>query len=351
MGSLKMANPTSRDIAEIAGVSQATVSRALRNSPLVRKETRDRIQEIAKELNYFVNRNAAGLRTHQSNTIALLLFDETGGADAQINPFFLSMLGYISRAAARRGYDVLISLQQLSDDWHVEYQASHRADGLILLGYGNYVTYREKLAALSAANTRYVIWGPVIKDHPGHTIGCDNENGGFQAARHLLSLGRKRIAFLGQTSPRSPEFSARYAGYMQALLAANVHPDPGLKVDADNLEELGYQAVEQLLAAGESFDAVFAVTDVIAIGAVRALLNAGIRVPEDVSVVGFDDMPLAAHVTPALTTVRQDIRLAADGLVDAIVGLIEERPVESTLMAPKLVVRESCGAKKGVRHK
>ncbi len=345
MGPLKMANPTSRDIAEIAGVSQATVSRALRNSPLVRKETRDRIQEIAKELNYFVNRNAAGLRTHQSNTIALLLFDETGGADAQINPFFLSMLGYISRAAARRGYDVLISLQQLSNDWHVEYQASHRADGLILLGYGNYVTYREKLAALSAANTRYVIWGPVIRDHPGHTIGCDNENGGFQATQHLLSLGRKRIAFLGQTSPRSPEFSARHAGYAQALATAGVSADPRLKVDADNLEELGYQAVERLLEANESFDAIFAVTDVIAIGAVRALLNAGVRVPEDVSVVGFDDMPLAAHVTPALTTVRQDIRLAADGLVDAIVGLIEERPVESTLMAPQLVVRGSCGAK------
>ena len=345
MGPLKMANPTSRDIAEIAGVSQATVSRALRNSPLVRKETRDRIQEIAKELNYFVNRNAAGLRTHQSNTIALLLFDETGGADAQINPFFLSMLGYISRAAARRGYDVLITLQQLSNDWHVEYQASHRADGLILLGYGNYVTYREKLAALSAANTRYVIWGPVIKDHPGHTIGCDNENGGFQATQHLLSLGRKRIAFLGQTSPRSPEFTARHVGYTQALLAANATTDPQLKVDADNLEELGYQAVERLLAAGEDFDAIFAVTDVIAIGAVRALLNAGIRVPEDVSVVGFDDMPLAAQVTPALTTVRQDIRLAADGLVETIVGLIEDRPVESTLMAPKLVVRESCGAK------
>ena len=98
---MKLENPTSRDIADLAGVSQATVSRALRNSPLVRPETRRRIQEIAKELNYFVNRNAAGLRTHQSNTIALLVFDETEGEDAQINPFFLSMLGYITRAAAR----------------------------------------------------------------------------------------------------------------------------------------------------------------------------------------------------------------------------------------------------------
>lgn len=341
---MKVVNPTSRDIAEIAGVSQATVSRALRNSPLVRKETRERIHEIAKELNYFVNRNAAGLRTQHSNTIALLLFDETGGADAQINPFFLSMLGYISRAAARRGYDVLISLQQLSDDWHIEYQASHRADGLILLGYGDYLTYREKLAALTEAHTRYIIWGPVIRDHPGHTIGCDNENGGFQATKHLLDIGRKRIAFIGQTSPRSPEFSARHNGYAQALFSADTAPDPSLKVDADNLEELGYHAAQQLLDSGANFDAIFAVTDVIAIGAMRALQDAGRKVPDDVAVVGFDDMPLAAHVSPTLTTVRQDIRLASDGLVDAIVGLIEDKPVESTLMAPKLIVRQSCGA-------
>jgi DNA-binding LacI/PurR family transcriptional regulator len=337
----KVVNPTSRDIAEIAGVSQATVSRALRNSPLVRKETRDRIQEIAKELNYFVNRNAAGLRTHHSNTIALLLFDETGGTDAQINPFFLSMLGYISRAAARHGYDVLISLQQLSNDWHIEYQASHRADGLILLGYGDYVTYREKLRALTDANTRFIIWGPLIKDHSGLTIGCDNESGGYQATRHLLANGRERIAFLGHTSPRSPEFSARYDGYVQALLDAGKAPPAELKVDALNLEELGYRAVQQLIADGADFDAIFAVTDIIAIGAMRALQDAGRRIPRDVAVVGFDDLPLAQHVTPALTTVQQDIRLAAEGLVDSIVALIEEQPVESTLMAPRLIVRQS----------
>ena len=284
------------------------------------------------------------MRTHQSNTIALLLFDETGGADAQINPFFLSMLGYITRAAARHGYDVLISLQQLSDDWHIEYQASHRADGLILLGYGDYVTYREKLTALSNAHTRFIIWGPVIKDHGGHTIGCDNENGGFQATRHLLDIGRRRIAFFGHTEARSPEFSARHTGYVQALRSAGMAPAPELKVDADNLEDLGYQAAEKLLESGADFDGIFAVTDVIAIGAMRALQDAGRRVPEDVAVVGFDDMPLAAHVTPALTTVRQDIKLAAEGLVDSIVGLIEGHPVESTLMAPQLIVRQSCGA-------
>ena len=256
---MKVTNPTSRDIADIAGVSQATVSRALRNSPLVREETRERIHQIARELNYFVNRNAAGLRTHQSNTIALLLFDETEGVEAQINPFFLSMLGNIMRSAAGFGYDVLVSLQQLSDDWHIEYQASHRADGLILLGYGDYRDYRSKLAALADAHTRFIIWGPIVKDQPGHSFGCDNENGGFQAAQHLISLGRKRIAFIGNTSSRgSPEHATRYLGYTRALEQAGLRGNPALIAQADNSEQRGYEAVQQLLGSGVDFDAIFA---------------------------------------------------------------------------------------------
>jgi len=343
IGLRKIENPTSRDIADLAGVSQATVSRALRNSPLVREETRRKIRDIARELNYFVNRNAAGLRTQQSNTIALLLFNETGGEDAQINPFFLSMLGYVTRCAADLGYDVLVSLQQASDDWHIEYQASNRADGIILLGYGDYLKYREKLTALANAHTRFMIWGPIMKDQPGHSIGCDNVNGGYQATRHLIRLGRKRIAFLGDASQRSPEQADRYFGYRKALQGGGIDIHDELKAYADNRESLGYSAVCSLLDDGKNFDAVFATTDVIAIGALRALQDRGIDVPGAVSVVGFDDMPLASHVTPALTTVRQNIREASEGLVHSIVDLIEGRAVKSTLMAPKLIVRESCG--------
>ena len=342
---MKVENPTSRDIADLAGVSQATVSRALRNSPLVREETRNRIQQIARDLNYFVNRNAAGLRTHQSNTIALLLFDDTDGTDKKMNLFFLSMLDNITRAAARLGYDVLVSLQQLTDDWHIEYQASHRADGLILLGYGDYAEYREKLAALAAANTRFIIWGPITKDQPGHSFGCDNENGGHRATKHLIDLGRRRIAYLGRMARRSPEHAARYDGYARALREGGLEPDDRLRVPTDNSESLGYEAVQQLLERGDSFDAIFAVTDLIAIGAMRALLDAGLRVPDDVSVVGFDDMPLAAYVTPRLTTVQQNAQMAGDGLVEGIVNLIKGEPVQSKLMAPKLIVRESCGAR------
>ena len=341
---MKVENPTSRDIAEIAGVSQATVSRALRNSPLVRPETRERIQRIARELHYFVNRNAAGLRTHLSNTIALLLFDETDGTDKKSNLFFWSMLDSITRAAAELGYDVLVSLQQLTDDWHIKYQASHRADGLILLGYGDYDVYREKLDALAAASTRFIIWGPPVKDEVGRSFGCDNESGGYQATKHLVDLGRRRIAYIGRKEHRSPEHAARYAGYARALSEAGLAADDELRVPADNSRENGYRAVKALLERGSSFDGVFAVTDLIAIGAMSALHDAGIKVPQDVSVVGFDDMPLAAFVTPALTTVQQDPRVAAEGLVHGIVGLIKGEPVESTLMKPRLIVRESCGA-------
>jgi DNA-binding LacI/PurR family transcriptional regulator len=340
---MKVENPTSRDIADIAGVSQATVSRALRNSPLVRPETRERIQKIARELNYFVNRNAAGLRTHQSNTIALLMFDEAGGEDAQINPFFLSMLGYITRSAAEMGYDVLASMQQLTDDWHIEYQASHRADGLILLGYGDYVSYREKLDALAAANTRFIIYGAFAADQPGLSLGCDNVKGGRMATEHLVGLGSRRIAILGDTSQRHPEFASRHDGYVAALENAGIGFDPALKVFADNTEEDAYKAVRAFLDGGVEVDGLFAVTDVLAIGALHALADANRKVPQDVRVVGFDDLPRAAHVNPPLTTIQQNIREAGEGLVRTIVGLIEGKDVESTQMEPKLIVRQSCG--------
>jgi DNA-binding LacI/PurR family transcriptional regulator len=335
---------TSRDIAARAGVSQATVSRALRNSPLVRPETRERIHRIARELNYFVNRNAASLRTHHSNTIALLLFDETGDERFEINPFFLSMLGSITREASKLGYDVLVSFQQLSDDWHLEYEVSNRADGIILLGYGAYHTYREKLDALVAADTRFMLWGPLVEDQPGHFLCCDNISGGYQATLHLAGLGRKNIAFLGHASAEvSPEHEQRYRGYVKALTEAGLKHDPDMQVPCDSHECFGYEATEKLLHAGKPVDAIFAVTDAVALGALQALKKRGLRVPEDVALVGFDDLPIASHVTPRLTTVRQDVRQAGKLLVSKLVSLIENESVQSELIPPRLIVRESCG--------
>ena len=141
-----------------------------------------------------------------------------------------------------------------------------------------------------------------------------------------------------------PEHAARYKGYSRGLIEAGIDEVPALVVPADNSEEIGYKAAQHLLNGDEEFDAIFTATDLLAIGAMRALQDAGKKIPEDVSVVGFDDMPLASHVTPALTTVQQNIAQAGEQLVRGIVGLIEGEPVESTLMAPRLIVRESCGA-------
>ena len=142
---------------------------------------------------------------------------------------------------------------------------------------------------------------------------------------------------------RSPEHGARHAGYRRAQREADIECNEQLRFGADNSEHQGYQATFQLLESDEDFDAIFAGTDLIAIGAMRALQESGKRVPDDVSVVGFDDMPLAAYVTPGLTTVQQNSKLGAEGLVNGILGLIKGEPVESTLMAPRLIVRESCG--------
>lgn len=343
---MKPTKPTSRDIAFEAGVSQATVSRALRNSPLVRPETRQKIADIAAQLNYRVDKHAAGLRTRQSRTLALLLFEDPTSDDSQINPFFLSMLGNITRAAASLDYDVLVSFQQLSDHWHARYEASHRADGIILLGYGDYVSYAEKLQALADANAHFIIWGPMVDELPGHSLGCDNIGGALRATQHLIELGRTRIAFLGGASEHCPEFEHRHRGYRQALTAAGLSIDPDLRVDADNQENSGHAAAKALLATGKEYDGIFAASDLIAIGAMRSLQEAGLHVPRDVSVVGFDDIPAASYVNPGLTTVHQDTVRAGEMLVKNLIKLIEGEPVESLLLPPKLVVRQSCGGRR-----
>ena len=345
-GIVKDQRPTSRDIARLADVSQATVSRALRNSPLVHPATRARIETIAREFSYCADRRASSLRTRRSNTIALLLFEEAH-EDAQINPFFLSMLGHLTRAAARRGLDLLVSLQQLSADWHTDYELSNRADGIILLGYGDYTDARPKLARLAEAGGRFVIWGADAEDVPGHAVRTDNAAGGYEATRHLLRLGRKRIAYLGSASSQWPEFKARRAGHLKALREAGLEPDPALTAEARSSEQAGFAAMSGLLERGSAIDAVFAASDLIAMGAIAALRDHGVAVPRDVAVVGFDDIAAAAHFIPPLTTVQQDTHRAAESLIENLLRHIRDEPVASTMIEPRLILRASCGAVTG----
>ena len=339
---------TSFDIAYHAGVSQSTVSRALAGSPLVTGDTRARILEVAKQLNYKLDKNASNLRRQHSVTLALLLFEDPTSDDSLINPFFLSMLGSITRACARQGYDLLVSFQQLSDDWHADYYDLHKADGLILLGYGDYLVARNKLQKLVEQRTCFVRWGAVVADQPGISVGCDNVQGGRAITEHLLALGRRRIAFVGHASPHRPEFYDRYLGHCEALRAAGIEPDPRLQVDAvDSTERVGTRSMRDLRARGVPFDAVFAASDLLAIGTMHALDACGVRVPEDVAVVGFDDIPMASYVNPALTTVRQDTKLAGELLVERVLLQIRGELSESVMLPAHVVTRRSCGSRVG----
>lgn len=335
---------TSFDIAYQAGVSQSTVSRALRGSPTVSAETRKRIEVIAQQLRYTVDKNASNLRCQHSNSLALLFFEDPTSDASLINPFFLSMLGSITRACGRRGYDLLISFQQLSSDWHVDYEDSRKADGIILLGYGDYMTYRSRLVQLVEQGTHFVRWGAVQTGQPGLTVGCDNFQGGHDATEHLLKLGRRRVAFIGNASSHYPEFFERYQGYAAALNAAGVPLLEALQVDSITTEQAGFAATSDLLRRGERFDAILAASDLIGIGAIRALQDHGIDVPAQVSLVGFDDIPAANMVNPALTTVLQDTHLAGEVLVDTLLQQVRDEPAEDRVLPTRLVVRRSCGA-------
>ncbi|WP_369027047.1 LacI family DNA-binding transcriptional regulator [Qipengyuania sp. RANM35] len=344
MGRKPTGRPTSFDIAYAAGVSQPTVSRALRGDRSVSKSTREKIQKIARDLKYTVDKNASSLRSQRSNTIALLFFEDPTPDASMINPFFLAMLGSITRACADRGLDLLISFQRMEDDWHVRYQDSHRADGLILLGYGDYTVYRERLDQLKAQGTHYARWGSVSSDTSGVTVGTDNVEAGRLAGRHLIENGRTRIAFLGDADEHYPEFAGRYAGLCDALKSAGIEHDPALQFDALTTEEAGHAAAKKLIASGAAFDAIFAASDLIAIGAMRALAEAGRRVPQDVAVVGFDDIPSASLTTPPLTTVMQDIRGAGEALVETLLAQLEGGELPLRKLPGRLIVRGSSAA-------
>jgi len=333
--------PTSFDIAYRAGVSQSTVSRALRGDPNVSEDTRHRIEAIARELKYKVDKSASNLRSQHCNTIAVLFFEDPSPDQSLINPFFLAMVGSITRACARRSYDLLISFQKFAQDWNEDYEDSGKADGLILLGYGDFLTYRERLRKLAEQGVRFVRWGAVQIGQPGVSLGSDNYQGGRDAADHLIALGRRRIAFLGEGSSHYPEFAERCRGYRDALVAAGLEPSEALQVDAISSEQSGAEAARDLIERGERFDAIVAASDLIAIGALHTAREVGLDVPRDVSIVGYDDLPAASLVNPPLTTVAQDTWLAGEKLVDVLLRLVRGEPAESLVLPTRLIVRRS----------
>jgi DNA-binding LacI/PurR family transcriptional regulator len=329
--------PTMDDIASLAGVNKSTVSRALAGSALVAEETRAHVRRIADAHGYIVDAKARSLRSGRTRTIAVVIPLQHDTHQPVSDPFFMEMVAHLADALADRGHDLLFSkVTAKSPSWLTAIDRAGKADGIILVGQS---LEHEQISAASAAGTKLVVWGARLPDQPYATVGTSNRAGGRMATSHLLERGRRRIAFIGDC--RLPEISQRHDGYLEALDAAGIDRDPDLVVPSLFESEAATAAVQRLLDRKIRFDAITAASDVIAIAAIRVLTAAGLRVPEDIAVTGFDDIAMAGFTAPPLTTIRQNIEAGAGHLADRILTLIDGGAAESLEMPPVLIVRGS----------
>jgi DNA-binding LacI/PurR family transcriptional regulator len=328
------------DIARLAGVSKATVSRALNRSPLVNEETRERILDLARSLKYTINISAQNLRLKQNRTIGVVIPYDRATRRHLTDPFFLSMLGSLADALTAQGCEMLLSRIDADDiDAVALPYDTGRVMGVILVGQWR---NHAQLNALAERGLPIVVWGARLDAQRYCTVGGDNLAGGALATRHLLAQGRRRIAFFGDTA--LPEVAHRYQGYCAALQSHGIAPEPALHVSVPFMEEAGGFAVEQLLARGEAFDGVFAASDLLAMMAINKLRAHGLRTPADVAVVGYDDIELSGYFHPPLTTVRQPMAAAGQALVASLLALAYGGAVAPVQLPAELIVRQSCGA-------
>lgn len=329
--------PKMADIARLAGVHTSTVSRALAGSPLVEQSVREKILKIARNAGYTVNSAARSLRLQRTQNISVVFPLGHDVAQPLSDPFFVQMIGHLADEITQRGYG--LSLQKVlppMEDWLPKLVAAKRADGIIVIGQSTEHT------ALEAVAKRYkplVVWGGQIERQSYCTVGSDNVAGARLATEHLLSLGRRNIVFLGDT--KVPELQLRFKGYSQAIANAPRGTAPKRAVPTHMTAAQAFDTMTSFLAKGPKFDGIVCATDVIAMSAIRAITAAGKRVPQDISVVGYDDLMLAAHTNPPLTTVRQNTEAGARHLVDLLFRRMEDQPTQSITMAPELVIRES----------
>ena len=334
-GTTRIRNIT--DLAMLAGVSAGTVSRALADSPLIAKKTRERIQSLAREHDFRPNVMARNLRIKRAGAIGVLipLGHETGQHIS--DPFFITLLGHLADALTERGHDLLLSRVIPADpDWLSRVVDSGRVDGVILIGQSDQSAVIDHVAA------RYlpmVAWGANLPGQIHCSVGSDNRKGGEQAARHLIEQGARRFAFFGD--PLAPEIAERLAGAQSALSQAGFG-DALSVLPAHLTAETAHPAISAWLAEeGNLPDGIIAASDVIAMSTLRALAEKGYSVPGDVRVVGYDDLAFATQTVPPLTTIRQDLVAGAAHLVDLLFRRIGGENTNSVVLDPRLIIRGS----------
>lgn len=334
---------TLAEIAALAGVSPSTASRALRNSSLISAETTARVQAVATKYNYRPNLMAKNLRLGRSNTIALVMPDNRNDAYYLSDPFLLKCIGLVGSELRKHEYDLLLTQVHAADaGTGAHYVHSGRADGVVIIGRG---PDDGPLNEMADAGIPLVSWGPAVSGQKYCSVGIDNVSVSIEAINHLLALGRQRIGFIGTQSRGCYDTVLRYDGYEAALTAAALPIDPSLVIEADFTAAGGYKAAQELLARASDLDAMYVCSDVMAIAAMEAVRAAGKRVPEDVSVIGFDNIELGAYCSPPLTTVSQE--LESDGvrlIVAKLLAQINGETVRSEMLQGQLIIRDSCGA-------
>ena len=324
----RVARPvTMADLAELAGVSKITVSRALSENGIVNAGTRARVRALAAEHGYRFNVSARNLRLRQSHPSAVIVERTPSLNRPRSDPYPLEVLGGIAQELARVNDSVLLTTRQGAFA-----PAVQAADAMILLGQG---VKQQAVHVFDRLRLPMVVWGAPSAGDQHVVVGSDNRLGGTSVAERFVSLGRRHPVFLGNTD--HPEMADRHAGFAEFLKIRGI--TPVVVNHKPFTSESGNDAVLSLIRAKTRFDAIFACNDLLAMGAIRALVEQGCRVPEDVSVVGYDDTPLGAAFIPPLSSVHQNWHDGGILLARKALALVRGERVKSEMLPSRLVLR------------
>ena len=333
---------TIKDIAKIANVSHTTVSRALNQQSRIREDTKEKILSIAKELNYRPNFIARSLVMKRTKTLGLVI-------TTIANPFYTELAQGIEAMARKLGYNIILCSTQsdlATEKLYVDMLRSKGVDGIIFtsahMGDPNIVDLAEEGFPIMLVNRR--TYHPMVKERVDY-VGIDNIQGGFWAVEHLIKLGHHRIGIIGGSSESSVGFE-RLEGGKEALTKYNLEEIDDYFLEGNFLMESGYRGGMRFMRMGEPPTAIFAANDYMALGLYQAVIEGGLKVPEDIAIVGFNDIEFAAMKGIELTTIGQKKyemgALSVETLVDKIEGRGGVSPQE-IILKPELIIRKTCG--------
>lgn len=326
---------TIREVAESAGVSYATVSHVINNTRLVTKETRERVLAAMNALNYRPNALARSLRQGKTHTLGLVLPDSA-------NPFFAEISRSIEDEAFKKGYSVFLCNTELDTErelFYVDVLSKKQVDGIIFVAAGDQA---DSLDFLVGQSMPVVMVDRIVPNVEVDAVLTDNKLGGYLATRHLLELGHTHIACIAGPSSITPS-AERIIGYRKALEESGIAYDENLVIRGDYHARSGMEITHTILQMNPRPTAIFALNDLMALGALRAAAEAGCSVPKDLAIVGYDDLELAQFTNPPLTTIAQPKKQIGTQAVHLLVDRMSQksRSPSRLVLPPELIVRRS----------